>query len=190
MHAEKWDSMHITEKLLHRIKTKIMPNIRIKKGERVLDIGCGTGILLPFIRKKAGVNSKVTALDYSKKMLKKAEEKYGEKYNYVCANATRLPFKRNSYDTVICFNVFPHFPKKYKVLSEISRTLKPKGRLYIVHGSSLKEIEERHKKAGKAVMHDVLPDNDKMKKLLSNSGFKDIYVIDKKDHYIVSGITS
>ncbi|MCB4791453.1 MAG: class I SAM-dependent methyltransferase [Elusimicrobia bacterium] len=88
MHAEKWDTF-IKGDLVKRIKNDIIPLFKIKKGDVILDVGCGTGILLPFLKTKAGKPGEITALDYSRKMIDKTKEKYGDNFKYVCASAER-----------------------------------------------------------------------------------------------------
>lgn len=98
----------------------------LKPGERVLEIGCGEGILAVFMAKKG---LKVTALDISKPNLESAKnfaEKNGvrEKIEFVEGDAENLPFESNSFEVVIADNVLEHLPNFYKGLEEIKRVMK------------------------------------------------------------------
>jgi len=84
---------------------------------RVLDIGCGK---MPY-----------------KDCFKNISEYVGtdiapsDEENVVVANAMDLPFENNSFDTIVSFEVLEHVPNPFKVFSEISRILKPRGILIL-----------------------------------------------------------
>lgn len=100
----------------------------LSKG-KVLDVGCGTGVL-DFQLYKLGL--KVIGLDISKKMLEEARRKYG--LNCICADSITLPFKSNSFDLAISIVALHHlFDKKviFYSLREMLRIVKPKGTVLI-----------------------------------------------------------
>jgi ubiquinone/menaquinone biosynthesis C-methylase UbiE len=185
MHAEKWDSF-ITDELKKKIEHKLVPLFEIKKNEIVLDVGSGTGILLPYLKTATGKKGDVVALDFSRKMLDIAKKKFGNKFKYVKSNAEKTPFKNNVFDKIICFSVFPHFVHKLKVLKEFLRILKPQGKLIICHAYSRETINLHHSKVGGPVAKDYMPDNKKMRYLLTKAGFENINIIDGKDYYFLS----
>jgi len=184
MQAEKWDS-YIPKNFVKKIERVIMPYLNIKKSGRILDVGSGTGILLPLLRKKASRKAEIIALDYSAKMLQKAREKYGDDFKYVRANAENTPFKNNYFNTVICFSVFPHFNNKKRALKELYRVLRKNGELIIAHADSRKVINLRHKSIKGPVHGDCLPKNDEMIKMLTQTGFKDIKIYEGRNYYVV-----
>ncbi len=186
MHAEKWDAS-ITKDLLMKIEKKVIPLFVIKKADRILDIGSGTGILLPFLKKAAGKKGEIVALDYSSRMLEKAKEKYGNKYQYVHANAENIPFPDAYFDKVICLAVFPHFPHKLKVLREIRRVMKKGGQLIIAHTDHRKTINVFHRKVGGPVGHDHMPDNRNMLMLMKRAGFNGRKIEEGRDWYLAFG---
>ena len=95
----------------------------------VLEVGCGSGVFT----KAAVVHSKsVTGTDVAKKAIKElALENKDEKLKFITAAAENLPFKRNSFDAVLCFETLEHLKSPVAVLGEIYRVLKPRGRLYV-----------------------------------------------------------
>jgi len=106
---------------------------KLVKGGLVLDLGCGTG----FITEKLG---NVVGIDYSINMLKLCQKGL----NLVCANAELLPFKDNSFDTIISMTVLQDVDDVVSSVSEIKRVLKPDGRI-ILSVLNKKKIEEIRK---------------------------------------------
>ena len=184
-HAHKWDSFVSKEKR-DRLESTIIPRLGVKKGQAVLDVGAGTGILVPYLLEMLG-NGKITVLDYSAKMLVQARKKFGKEINYICSSADKVPARKNIYDVAVCYSVFPHFNEPQKTLNELFRVIKTKGHIVIVHSESRNDINKFHESIGGAVGHDILPPNKIMKKLLSVAGFKKIKIQSTSRYYIVTG---
>jgi len=95
----------------------------LKTDDKVLEVGCGEGILSVFAAQK-GVQ--ITALDISRPNLeaaKKFAEEQGVERNikFIESDAENLPFPDNSFDMVIADNILEHLPNFEKGLSEIRR---------------------------------------------------------------------
>tara|TARA_Y100000034_G_scaffold127391_1_gene180117 strand:- start:1599 stop:2213 length:615 start_codon:yes stop_codon:yes gene_type:complete len=103
-----------------------------KKG-KILDIGCGNGRnLVPFAEKDFNCEG----ADFSIEMVKSAKVKFkklGLKCKLYTSNMTKLPFKDNSLDYLMCIASFHHLNKldQEKALKEFKRILKPEGKMYI-----------------------------------------------------------
>jgi len=95
------------------------------KFNSVLDYGCGTGSLYPFLKQKFN-GAKYTGIDISPDMLKVAKESYPDG-KFIEADGENLPFKNKTFDLVIVRGALHHLPNPEKGLKEISRVLKPKG---------------------------------------------------------------
>ncbi|HVP36404.1 MAG TPA: class I SAM-dependent methyltransferase [Terriglobales bacterium] len=186
-HAHKWDQLcHLeTEDKLR----KLIQSFRLRKGSRVLDLGCGTGILFPHILKAIGRKGRVFGVDLSEQMLLEARRKYrAENILLICAPAEDLPFLPESLDYVIAFASFPHFENKPKAVREISRIMKKDGKFFIAHLLGRKELQEHHLSSGDIeVMKDILPTKKALKKMLKREGFKKILVVDKPSLYLACG---
>ena len=106
------------------------------ENKNVLEIGCGTGIILNEVNK---FTSLARGIDLSPGMLEKAKEK---KLNVQVANATEIPFPDNSFDLVYSFKVLAHIPEIKKVIEEAVRVAKDDGILILefYNPYSLKKI--------------------------------------------------
>ncbi|MFC1501371.1 class I SAM-dependent methyltransferase [Elusimicrobiota bacterium] len=185
-HSLAWDGS-IEPKAEKRFSKKILPMLDLSKSKNILDLGTGTGIILPYLKMIAAKKADIVALDFSKKMISIAKKKYGNKYEYVIGNAQKLPFKTESFDSIICYSAFPHFTNKLKALKEGFRTLKKKGKYIIAHSDSRRAINSHHRKIGSVVEKDYLPDTDEMRDLFRKAGFTNCKIAESKDIYVAIG---
>ena len=111
-----------------------------KVGMKILDIGCGTGETMSFVKKIRkgsvvyGVDTSVEAVRYTKKR--------GHKLVYR-ADARKLPFAAVMFDAVLILDVLEHIVEHDRVLSEARRVLKPGG-VVIVTSPALPIIWSAH----------------------------------------------
>lgn len=94
---------------------------RFGTGGRVLEVGCGTGLVLERIRTFA---RQAQGVDLSPGMLAKAKERGLDVFE---GSATALPFEDDSFDVTCSFKVLAHVPDIEKALSEMARVTKPGG---------------------------------------------------------------
>jgi len=105
----------------------------LKVGQKVLDVGCGTGSLSVLAKKAVGEKGEVTGIDLSEKMISLAQKKskhYGLECRYQIASIDEIPYSDNHFDTVICSKMFHHLPTNIKQagMEEIYRVLKKNGK--------------------------------------------------------------
>ena len=108
----------------------ICKELNIKKGEKILDAGCGTGNLTIKIKKMDGI---VTALDNCSEALKRLQRK-DSTIKTVVANLTeQLPFPNNYFDKIACNNVLYAMSteERLRAIKELHRILKPNGKIVI-----------------------------------------------------------
>ena len=183
--ASNWDKQFYTPHLIEFLE-QIVPTFNIAKGQKILDVGTGTGILIPFLLKAVGPTGQVTAIDYAERMVDLCKAKYSKYPNVtiMVKQVENLPFPAKSFDAITCFGLFPHLENKEKALNEMNRVLKPNGRLIIVHALSSTEIKSHHHNASPIVAHDVMPDEPHLKKLLKQARFTNIQITDKPGCYL------
>lgn len=114
---------------------------KITEGERVLDMGCGTG---RFTVPLAATGAEVTGLDLSTGMLSVAGKKLAErglKAEMRQGDMANLPFLDETFDTVTSMLALMHIPlaDRQAVFSEVSRVLKPGGRMLLCVKNSVFE---------------------------------------------------
>jgi ubiquinone/menaquinone biosynthesis C-methylase UbiE len=151
---------------------EIVEMVGVTEGSRVLDAGCGTGILLPFLTTRLGEKGTVVALDISRRMLSALGDGVGPRVLSLQADAGRLPLADMVFDLVFCHNVFPHFGDKAATLRELARVLRPTGRLAITHGLGRKALDNLHRKAGGPVGGHVLDSNHDLRHWCAGAGLR------------------
>lgn len=109
-------------------KNKVMKLLHPKKGERILDVGCGTGrYLRPLVRK----GTHATGIDFSRNMLEIARKKAPHADIKEVDITKKFPFPSSTFDKVICSLVISHIKNIIPVLKEIKRVLKDDGFLIL-----------------------------------------------------------
>jgi arsenite methyltransferase len=107
----------------------------LRRGERVLDVGCGAGTDTLVAAQMIGAEGRVTGIDMTPEMLAKARasatEMGLENVELVEGEAESLPFPSESFDVVISNGVIDLIPDKDAVFSEVFRVLVPGGRIQL-----------------------------------------------------------
>lgn len=151
--------------------------IRRIEGEKILEVGVGTGKNLQYYPK----NVDLTGIDFSKKMLEKAKNRAEnlENINLIEMDAEKMTFDDNSFDTVITSCVFCSVPDPVKGLKEIRRVCKPDGKIIM-----LEHMRSRNELVG--IFMDIVNFiplniwganiNRKTMENLNKAGFKDEFI--------------
>lgn len=92
-------------------------------GEMILDVGCGTGLLF---FKIAGHNASIVGVDFSRKMLRRAVERFRRLKNvhFICGDVDFLPLRENVFDKVFSFTLLQNMPMPKITLEEVVRVAK------------------------------------------------------------------
>ena len=182
--APTWDQEFTRERL--ECLGNIVKELGIEPGNYVLDIGSGTGVLLPLLVAELSGEGKIVALDFSAEMLCQAKAKnFQPIVGFAQADVLAIPLADSSVDLAMCNSAFPHFSDKVKALKEIARVLRNNGRLVICHTMSRKMINQLHQSIGGAVANDLMPDESQLRGLIKQAGLKITHFEDGPERYLV-----
>jgi len=182
--APNWDKELTRDRL--KCLGDIIKELGIKPGYHVLDIGSGTGVLIPFLIAELGDEGKIVALDFSAEMLVQAQTKnFPSIVGLAQADVLAIPLADNSVDLAICNSAFPHFNDKVRAVQEIARVLRNNGRLVICHTMSRAMINQLHQSIGGVVANDLLPDEFQLRELIKQAGLKITQFEDNPERYLV-----
>jgi ubiquinone/menaquinone biosynthesis C-methylase UbiE len=185
--ASSWDQLPERDLRAKKI-AELVEGFGIREGDTVLDVGTGTGVLLPLLGKATGARGRLVAIDFSFNMLKTAaSHDYNIQPSFLNAGVAAIPFRRASFDKVTCFSAFPHFPDKVKALAEMVRVLRKKHTLIIAHLHSIEEIAELHQGVGGSVRTDRLPDRETMTRLMFEAGLTEIVIENEPGRFLARG---
>lgn len=129
-HTE-WDAGLYDEKhsFVYKMAEGLLELLAPQPGEKILDIGCGTGHLAGKI---AAAGAQVTGIDRSPEMIRQAQETYS-KIRFEVADATQIPLE-GPFDAVFS-NATLHWIKEPEfVITEVARLLPPGGRFVAEFG--------------------------------------------------------
>lgn len=139
--ADSWDESGCSGE--SRVQGAVLSLVDLKPGDTVLDLGCGTGVMVPFyLAAKAG---KIVAVDVSEKMVERAREKFGGEPSVELRASDALSLDEGErFDAAVIYNAYPHFPDKLALVEKVYRMLKPSGRFIVAHGSGKDAINRHH----------------------------------------------
>lgn len=183
--AATWDGLYLPPDLDDFLRA-LVPRFGLKFGQGVLDLGTGTGVLIPHLLSAVGPSGSVIAVDFAERMAVFSKSKHSHTRNLeiLLGDAEALGFRGGSFDAVTCLGLIPHLQDREKALSEVNRVLRPAGRLIVAHALGSAQVEAHHRAAGAVVAGDVMPNEPEMRKLLSNAGFKADLVEDRLGCYL------
>ena len=130
----------------------------VREGSRVLDVGCGTGIMeRAYLELEA---ASIVGLDLSEAMLACARASFSD------APAERLRFECHDildftsdepFDVVVIYNAYPHILDKEALVEATASLLVPGGRFLVAHGMSRETLNAHHANVPYDVTSDLLP---------------------------------
>ena len=185
--ADEWDKEFTAEDL--EVLSYLIDSFKIRKDSRIVDLGCGTGVMFDMLRRKVGSSGVIVGVDFSKRMIRKARQNFPfENVHALDGDAQNLPLKSDSFDYAISFASFAHFKDKQRVMEEVSRVLRRDGLFYIIHLLSSMELKHHHNMVGGPVALDLLPSDHEMMQLFEHGHFLNVRLKDQPGLYLASGV--
>lgn len=183
--AEVWEDKHYPPEVRKNLEELISSEFCLSPDISVLDVGTGTGILIPFLTGILGSGGIICSFDLSFPMVRQAKRKLSRNQDGVlCADVHHIPFRSNVFDRVICFAAFPHFDDPAMAMSEMARVLAPGGRLIIAHLLSREELARHHASRNEVSM-DLLPDDETFVKLAMMANLEVEKIEDRAGRFVL-----
>lgn len=175
----------------------LLETAQVKKGESILDIAAGTGLITFRMAEKVGYKGNILATDLSDEMVKIGNNLTSSKslsnVEFRRMDAENLPIDSGIFDLVTCALGIMYFPDPDKALSEMYRVLKPGGRCVVAIWGSRKKCgwAEIFPIVDSRVSSDVCPmffnlgEKDVIKFPFQKAGFEDVSIqkIEVNLHY-------
>jgi len=183
--APQWNGMAPREPRL----MEFLGRFGMTGGDRVLDVGTGTGLTATAIAACVGGSGFVVAQDFAEAMLLEARKTPADHpIHFLCSDIHGLPVRSGSFDKILCFSAFPHFRDPAAALLEMHRVLRKNGKLLILHHCSHDQLNLFHSSLEGPVRNDRLPSPAEMSRLLQAAGFDVLSATEADDVYWVEGI--
>lgn len=149
--AYSWDNL---EEADENIKLYLLQKIDIKKGDKVIDIACGTGAITKYIYYFSQNN--IDCIDISNNMINVAKNKYKDlNYaNFKCEDFLELQ-SENTYDVAIIYNAYPHFIDVEAFASKLNGVLKKGGKFAILHSLTLDNLKKCHESLNDSLSREI-----------------------------------
>ncbi|MFH1476259.1 MAG: methyltransferase domain-containing protein [Verrucomicrobiota bacterium] len=176
-HAEKWMDMWYNSSGANRQRRfarefrRLFALAPIRKNDVILDVGCGSGVLVPRILRRLGPAGRIYEVDCADKMIEVNRRLHTDpRIRFHVADVNAMPIPAKSCDGLFCFSCFPHFQDKLRAMRAMAAVLKKGGWLLLAHFDSPEALNHHHAHSHRAVKHDRLPDEASMRALFTNAG--------------------
>ncbi|WP_321492083.1 class I SAM-dependent methyltransferase [uncultured Desulfobacter sp.] len=192
--AETWLDNHyknpdtdLHDRYADRIRT-IVSFLGLGPDSRILDAGCGSGVLVPYLLEHLSDKGRLIEMDFSDQMILANRNRHtDERISFICCDAAQMKFETQSLDAVICFAAFPHFSDPEQVLNRMSKSLRPQGRLVIGHLMSSSQLAAHHH-SHTPVSRDRLPEKETMFEWITGSGLDIDVFKDEPGLYLLAAV--
>lgn len=182
-HAPHWDSYQKKEE--ESIIRQILSRASLIRSDIVLDVACGTGVLVPFLEELGIDIQNITAIDIAPKMTEIFKQKFPD-IKVINAAFEDFVFEPQSFSKILIFNAFPHFPKPGRVFQKAHQSLKPLGKLVIAHSLNREKLHQHHQKNPAVQSHRLLSDEEFLSHFRKFQ-FHEV-VVENNDYFYAQGV--
>lgn len=161
-------------------------DLGLRRGDAVLDAGCGTGRALPPLRDAVGARGTVLGVDLTPEMLD-AAVRAGRRPSgqLLRADVSRLPVRSAVLDAVFGAGLIAHLPQPVENLRELARVVRPGGRLALFHPIGRAALAARQ---GRRITDDDLRAETNLRPLLAGSGWHLESYIDEDSRFLALAV--
>jgi ubiquinone/menaquinone biosynthesis C-methylase UbiE len=118
------------------LRKEIVAALELKDGDRVADVGAGTGLFVPLLANRVGPRGKVYAVDivpaFIEHIAKRAKEDRLPQVAAVLSNERSTELPANSVDMIFTSDAYHHFVHYQDMLASMHKALKPGGQLIVI----------------------------------------------------------
>lgn len=156
----------------------------VRPGDEVLDVGGGTGTLIPYIRENNGTGL-ITEVDISRRMLNMARAKFHNDTDIRYLNENIEEYsEEKEYDRIFMYGVLPHLADKAGTIVKLFRyNLKGNGSILISHPYGRDKINQLHSHGDKRVADAFLPPMQELIAECENKGLNAVFSEDTESDY-------
>lgn len=182
--APSWDENEVRS-TPERVKS-ILGKLPFRKNMHVLDLGTGTGILIPYLVDLIGAGGHVTAIDLSEGMLSIAKRKNNHLKN---VDFLSIDFEEEvipgEYDIIMLYSVYPHLHSPEETFKWLFKmNIRKGGMIVVAFPSDEKFINNIHHERKSESDH--LPSAPLLASIIAQWGYKTEILADSDDEYIVT----
>ncbi|HNR86745.1 MAG TPA: class I SAM-dependent methyltransferase [Spirochaetota bacterium] len=172
--APNWDDIVGNDGARQERLAEVFARVPVRRGMRVLDVGCGNGVLVPHIVARVGSEGSVCAIDAAPAMIERARTLHGRHANvrWIAGDIETCGLPEGAFDIILCFAVFPHVADKARALAAMRTLLAPGGRLVIFHLADTASLNSFHASLDAPVHDDMMPGRDELEALFADTGFR------------------
>lgn len=179
--AETWD--HIAHHPRERVE-RVLGTLGTLQGKMVVDVGTGTGVLIPYLASRVGPEGSILALDLSPRMIEAARAKYcADNLSFEVADFLDWQAARPA-DVIIAYSCFPHFDEPGAFWDSAARNLVDGGLALVAHIEGRIRINAMHGTRAPGVSR-PLPPARELAAMAERRGFETLSLADEEDAYLV-----
>lgn len=171
-----------------------LDKLNLESASRILDIGCGTGVVSRALANHPDVSAELIGSDYSPALIEVAQQraeelKLTDKLEFHVGDIHKLDYEDNSFDVVVAHAVFSHISKPEQAMRELERVIKPGGKIAIFDGDyasiTIEYPDDTFARLVESTFINIVANNPRiMRKIPEMLGRCDLEIVDVQSHVL------